>query len=164
MSIGFTDSTSITLDVSEVWVHHVLEPSLAVRYNLTDKAAKSLTRGMVGSFLAVQSAPVPTWVGGRRTGLEGVDLAGWTETFADAAVLDSMLGTYEQPRLPIVVVRAPPAYQLPPTFIAVIELTRLPFDTHLGGEWNEWAITATETNPPAVGLVEATLTWDDIAA
>lgn len=163
-SLGFTDSASIILDINEVWIQHVLEPSIALRYNLTNEALQELKHEQSGSFLSIQGAPVATWVGSRRTGLTGVDLSGWTDTFEDAGILASMLGTYEQPRVPIVVVRAPPVYQLPPTFIAVIELARVPFDTHVGGEMNKWSMTASETNPPAVGLVEATLTWDDLAA
>lgn len=164
LSIGFTDSASIILDTEEVWIQHCLEPSIAVRYNPTDKALEKLEHGQDGSFLTVLGAPVATWIGSRRTGLENIDLAGWTDTFEQAAILSSMLGTYEQPRVPIVVFRAPPKYQLPPTLVAVIELVRVPFDTPFGGEINKWSMTATETNPPAIGLVEATLTWDDLAA
>jgi hypothetical protein len=164
VSIGFTDSATITLDVSDVWVQHVLEPSIAVLWSFTDRAVAELSRPTPGGFAQVEGAAVQKWVGSRRTGLTGVNLSGVTEDLADAAVFDSMFGTYEQARIPILVFRAPPLLRLPPTFVAQVDVVRQPMSIATVPEFDVWELQGTEVEPPAVGLVEASLTWDDLAA
>jgi hypothetical protein len=164
LSMGFTDSASIVLNIDEVWVQHVLEPSIAVLWSFTDDAIAALERPAEGSFMQVEGAAVAKWVGSRRTGLTEVNLSGVTETLTDAAVFDSMFGTYEQPRIPILVFRAPPILRLPPTLIAQVRVVRAPMSIATVPDFDVWVLKGTEVEPPAVGLVEATLTWDDLAA
>jgi len=164
LSIGFTDSASITVVTDEVWVQHVLEPSIAVRWSFTDRALAELSRPTAGGFAQVEGASVQKWIGSRRTGLVQVNLSGVTENLDDAAVFDSMFGTYEQARVPILVFRAPPVLRLPATFIAQVEVVRQPMSIATVPDFDVWELVGTEVEPPAVGLVEATLTWDDLAA
>lgn len=164
LSVGFTDSASIVLEIDEVWVQHVLEPSIAVLWSFSNDAIDSLERPAEGNFMQVEGAAVAKWVGSRRTGLTDVNLSGVTENLTDAAIFDSMFGTYEQPRVPILVFRAPPVLRLPPTLIAQVQVVRSPLSIATVPDFDVWVLKGTEVEPPAVGLVEATLTWDDLAA
>lgn len=164
LSVGFTDSASIILDIDEVWVQHVLEPQIAVLWSFSDDALASIERPTDGSFMQVEGAAVQKWVGSRRTGVTDVNLSGVTENLADAEIFDSMFGTYEQPRVPILVFRAPPLLRLPPTLIAQVQVVRAPLSIATVPDFDVWVLRGTEVEPPAIGLVEATLTWDDLAA
>jgi hypothetical protein len=88
-----------------------------------------------------------------------------TTSFTDAETLKNMFGTYDTPRIPILCVRTPPQFFIQPTlFLHIPEHTYTPVDAPTGGETVLWSMTGDEVEPPAVGLVEPVLTWDDVAA
>jgi hypothetical protein len=164
-SLGFTDATSVVVDVDDVFIHHPLEPSLWLKYAPLQGAFGEIYMSTVGSLFRPEGQPLPRWIGGVSGGVQGISLNGMTESFADAETLKSMFGTYDTPRVPILCVRTSPQFFMEPTlFLHIPEHTYQPVDAPTGGETVVWSMTGDEVEPPAVGLVEPVLTWDDVAA
>lgn len=163
-SLGFTDSASLTLNFDGVVVSSPLEPSLWMQWKPLAVFGEELASKQVGSRFLPSGAARPTWVGGRRASVEGVNLSGATTTLADAALFDSMLGTEEQPRIPVLLFRASPQYRIPPVLFAHVEVTQVNVGARSGRPYTRFDIEGAEVEPPAPGLVEPTLTWSDVAA
>lgn len=171
-SAGFTPGSEVILDQSimgpdwgKSFVHNVLEPSRALEYVFTDGALKGLTQGHPGGLFDPDGAPAAIWVGGRSSGLVGVDVSGSTYTLDDYRTLSGMFGTRATPKVPILVFRTPPKLLLPPTLFAAVT-SRSPVPQNVaweGGEWVRWPLIASEVQAPFPGLAEPGVTLADLA-
>lgn len=162
-SLGFVTSDPITLPVIDIWVHQPLDPHLAVKVDLTDASAASLTRGFDGETVYPDGASVGVWVGGRRRGLEGVQLELETSTQADMDTLQSIFGGYGDDEPAVICVRTPPGFsRLPRTlYLACKSPTVVDINVRYGGTLTVLQVTGDEVRPPAPGLVAALLRYQD---
>lgn len=168
-SLGFLKSAAITIpSEGKVWVHNVLVPSRAIVYQPLQGAFGHQVRSTPSELYTPDGGGLPRWVGGGRSGLQNIDLSGFTGTAADATALDAMLGNTYDPddgTIPILVFRCPGTYRVPGTLIVAVDVSDAwARDAAAGGEKVTWALTGDEVSPPFPGLAEPALTWDDVAA
>jgi len=165
VSLGFTDSTNITLNVADAWMHNPLDPSGALLVDLDFTSAKTIVRPTPGEVFYPEGRTVGVLISGQRRGIVGVELMVSTDVEADAVTLDSMFGNYDTRGLPIMCLRTPPYIRLPRTFMAaILEPGQRPLNVHMGGALTEWDLKADEISPPAPGLIVPLLTRADINA
>jgi hypothetical protein len=76
-----------------------------------------------------------------------------------------MLGDYNTRQVGVLCVRTPPPVRIPRTFFtSVPDPTEVSVDVQWGGQRTDIVFTATEVDPPFVGLVTPLLTYDDLDA
>lgn len=165
LSLGFTDSSSVTLDVAVSWMHNPLTPSSAVQVELNYDSASSVIRPTPGDVLYPQGRAVGVLISGQRNGVVDVALTISTDTATAANAVDAMFGVYEARTVPVVCLRTPPLIRVPRTlFAAVLAPAQRPINVHMGGYLTEWDLTATEVSPPAPALIVPLLRRSDINA
>lgn len=166
ISLGYTPTDTVNLAVDTTWVHNPLDPWGAVEIDLSDESGKAISRPIAGEFYRVEQRPLAVLVSGRRRGVEGVQLYFSTDQAEVVEKFETMLGGYEEQKVPVLCVRTPPLIAIPRTFFAgVLSPTRMPLNMHMsGGSLTDWAMTASETEPPFPGVIVPLLTRDDIDA
>jgi hypothetical protein len=166
LSVGFSAPTSTKLQGLEpgwAWFHDPLYPESAVKVRLLKGAAAELLRATPGEFADVPGRSVGFVIPGTRGGLTNVVLDCFTETAAEGERLDALFGGYDSDSLSIICVRATPETGLPPTLFAFVgSPTKRPLG--VDGRSATWAISGTETSPPAPSFVMPLLTYDDFTA
>lgn len=163
-SLGFTDSGTAQLNFSGVVVSSPLEPSLWMNWNPAEGFGAEVVSPAAGARYLPSGAARPTWIGPRRTSPEGLDLSGMVDTWAQSDLFDSMLGTEDVPRIPVLLFRTPRKYRIPPVLFVQVDVVRRNTGAPVGDEFTEFPVTGWEVEPPAPGLVEPSLTWADVAA
>jgi hypothetical protein len=162
------DAATMGADWGKTFVHNVLGPSRGIEYRPLADAFGELNRETPGDLYTPQGRSKPQWVGGARSGLQDVNLSGYTETQLEADRLDRMLGNPDDPddgTIPILVFRTPPSYPIPGTFVCVVEKSSArPLARTQSGEGVLWPLVGTEVEPPFEGLSEPVVTWSDVAA
>lgn len=165
-SLGFTESSTIELDIEGTWVHQPLQPLLATRVNLRLDSNSGLIREVPGESAYPEGAVVGRWIGARRRGLRGVNIALRTTTLEAANTLQAMVGAYDETeQLGVLCLRTSSAIRWPRTFFfAVPELVEQAITVHVSGERIHFDAVADEVEPPFPGLVMPLLTYDDLDA
>ena len=165
LSLGFTDTSAITLDVEGTWVHNPLEPSDALEVEIDDVSGDRLTRPTPGELVYIEGATVARRIGERRRGLEGVRVSLSVFGTANADTLQGMLGSYESSRVAVLCLRTSESVRWPRTFFfGTDELDERPVDVQVGGDWVQFVADVDEVEPPFPGLVRPLLTYDDLDA
>lgn len=166
-SLGYTDTSVITLDVSDVWVHNPLVPTVAV--NLGPHGLLDVTtvnrRPTVGSAAFTEGSITAQHTGSRRRGVVNMPLGFAVDSLDDMDTIQTMLGTYEVPQLGVLCLRTPPPARIPRTFFtSVSNPDEVGVDTQWGGERSNFFFEATEVKSPYPGIVTPLLTYDDLDA
>lgn len=162
-SLGFTDSSVTTLDVTDTWVHQPLNPGLSVRAMRLQGTANEQIRVTPGDLVYAQGAELATWIGGQRRGLSSSPWDLLVESTTDADRMQAVFGSYGSSQSAVVCIRTPPPMRVPRTlYLAVAELHELDVDIPVGGSAVRYQFTGTEARPPAPGLVAAALRRIDI--
>jgi len=167
VSLGFTDAASITLSVSDVWVHNPLVPTGGVSfgsYGLKDGSFDGTSRPTVGEVVYPEGAVVGHRIGSARRGLVSQSVGLAVDSLEQADALQAMLGTYTTAQIGVLCIRTPPGVRVPRTFFAAV---RDPQEVDInvnwgGGERTDFWFTADEVAPPFSGLVVPLLTYDDL--
>jgi hypothetical protein len=164
-SLGFTDTSSTTLEVTDTWIHQPLNPSVAVSPLRLSKTASDVARSTPGDVVYVQGAELATRIGGQRRGVAAVPFELLTRSLADADRVQAVFGQYGSRGAGVVCIRTPPPMRLPRTFYASVdEVHEVPVNIQIGREDITFTFEATEARPPAPGLVTAVLRRMDIDA
>lgn len=156
VSLGFTDTTSVTVDCPDMWVHNPLDPSGGVRVAFRDSAARSLSRPVEGDVFYPQGRRVGVVVSGQRRGLQGVALDVIADTVADADKFAALVGGYNSTTVPVLCFRlgASDRVRLPrPLFAAVFDPREEDVTYALGGELIGFSMEGDEVSPPTPALV-----------
>ncbi len=166
LDLGYTATVQATITLADCWVHNPLDPAGAVKINIDEGSGRELTRPTDGEFFHPEGRTLAVLVSGRRRGLEGVDMYFSTDDAATAEQFEALFGGYndDDQQIPVMCVRTVDGFSdLPLTFYAgFLKLTKKPINRHMGGNLREWEGSANETAPPAVALVVALLTRNDI--
>lgn len=165
VSLGFTVSESVHLDVPHVWVHDVLDP-----FNGVDLGADAVlgaigvnSRPVPGDVVSVVGSATPRWVGSRRLARAPFQLGLAVPTVDLMDQIQAMIGGYEDDRLGVLCIRTPPPARLPRTlFAAVADDNEISRDVSWGGQRSDFLFTAVEVEPPFPGLSMPLLTYDDL--
>ncbi len=159
-SLGFTDQATVTLTVTDTWVHQPLSPTLAVKARLMMDSANDMVRPTPGGVYWPEGATVGRQIGGQRTGLQGTAIHLRMGNAADVDKLSSMFGGYSTDFPAVLCIRTPPTIRLPRVLFAGC------LDPHevIFGNYSllTWQMTVNEVSPPAPGLVIPSLRRKDI--
>lgn len=162
--VGRVPVGSVVLNSDKTVIQQPLDARLNAVVQRLEGTGAELVRSTPGAVQYPIGRVLPGMVGlGPRRGLQGVKFDMHCE--ADQADnLQATLGTYEQPQLPVWLVRTPPDQRIPRVFFChVPELVELDTYRHSGNGWSRFQATVTEIAPPAVGITGATLTYSDVA-
>lgn len=162
-SLGFTSTTSVTLPVTQTWIHQPLSPALAVTARIMTDSANDFPRPSPGSTEWPEGAVVGTLIGGQRRGLTQMAMHVKFSSIADLDGFSSMLGGYMTNFPAVLCIRSPgPAPRIPRLLFASF------LDAHevIGGINRLLTVQATvdEVAPPAPGIIIPTLRREDLDA
>lgn len=135
------------------------DPKLAVQVTLLTGSAGTVSRKVSGSVSYTQTGDRPVWVG---TGeLSGKDAP--LVIFTDAAGADMLQRITEA--YPVWLIRTGQQMRIPRQWHAVsTDLVEADFDHAYGGDRVAFSSQLIEVEPPALGLIEPLLTYDDLDA
>lgn len=166
-SIGFTDTSSTTVEVDDVWVHNPLVPTRAVLLSsialLRGTAAKNV-RPQPHDNVYVEGARVARRIGTSRRGVEDMPFGLAVESVADMDALQWMLGDYVTQQVGVLCIRTPPPVRIPRTFFASVdEPDEKSINVQWGGGRSNFLFTATEAEPPFPGITTPALSYSDMS-
>jgi hypothetical protein len=168
-SLGFTDSTSVTISASSVFadtsqaiIHQPLSPTLSIIANLDASTAGDLQNVNPGTLVYAEGATVGTWIGGQRQGVSNMTLTVEARSFADADEFRSMFGGYSSDFPAVVCVRTAPPARIPRVLFAAVDA--LHESTDYVNSLVTFNLVVNEVAPPAPGLFIPTLRREDIDA
>jgi hypothetical protein len=167
VSLGFTDSGTVTMHVYETWLHNPLDPHGAASVIMALGAAKSLSRPVDGETVHPLGRKVGVVVSGTRRGISDATLDCYTETDADTDKVAAMVGDYDSNTVPVLCFRigASMKMRLPrPFFAAVLDPREEEADLYQGGQFMVWRMQGSEVAPPTPALFIPLLTRADINA
>lgn len=167
ISLGFTPSESITLNVADTWFHNPFNPGGAVVAQFRGHALRDLARPATAGVFYPLGRSRGVVIGGVRTGLQGVNVSAATDTIEQANKMLALLGTEDSLSVPVVCVRigANDRIRVPRTlFLAVLDQREQDVDYVYGGETIWWEMVGDEVDPPAVGLSSSAYTYADVEA
>lgn len=162
--VGSWPIGSVVLDVSVTVVQQPLDPRLSAVVDRREGTGFELSRAAPGGPMYPQGRVLPGLVGlGPRRGLAGVTLDLVAESAEAADALQSTLGSYEKPQLPVWLVRTPPDQRIPRVFFChVPELVELDTYRHTGSGFTHFSASVTEVRPPAAGITASVLRYSDV--
>ena len=162
--VGSWPIGSVSIDFAGTVIQQPLDPRLSVQVARLKGTAETLTRGTPGTVSYAQGRVLPGLVGlGPRRGLQGVDLELFVDSFEAADALQSTLGTYDAPQLPVWLIRTPVDQRLPRVFFChVPELEEHSVVGSSPNEYVRFSAKVTEVDPPAAGITATVLTHSDM--
>jgi len=164
-SLGFTESSDITVDYTGTVVHQPLSPGdLWAKVRILSGSASVLRRPTEGDLVYAEGASVGRWIGTARQGLRAVPVSLLTETLADANQLQAMLGTYTTRQIGVLCIRTSDRIRWPRTFFARGDLDEIERNVKHAGSLIQFDASMDEVEPPFPGLVVPLLTYDDLDA
>lgn len=167
VSLGFTDTASVTLSTADTWVHNPLDPAGGVRVAFRGDAARDLSRPVRGDTFWPEGRRVGVVISGERSGLRGVTLDIIVDTIGDADRFASLVGDYNTTTVPVLCFRigAADRVRLPRTlFASVFDPREQDVNYNIGGTQIAFAMTGDEVSPPTPAVVIPLLTNADINA
>ncbi len=165
VSLGWTDTASVQLDIAETWLHNPLDPRGAVLVEFRPDAANSISRPAMGSLVRVQGRTAGVWMGSGRSGVTEVRLDVMTRTLEDADKIAAMLGDQNTPLTPVLCFRigTRDRIRLPkPFYAAVPDIQEQYIDPEVAGAHIAHLMTGSEADPPVPGLFVPLLTRADL--
>jgi hypothetical protein len=160
VSLGFTDSASVTLAVTDSWIHQPLSPTIAVTGHVMMASANDLMRPSPGQVLWPEGSKVGRAVGAQRQGLSQMALHVRMASAADSDTLGAMFGGYNANYPPVLCIRTPPIIRIPRLLFAAC---MQPHEVIAGvNALIVWQMTVDEVAPPSPGLLLPTLRRKDI--
>lgn len=162
--VGSRPLGSTIVDFDGTVVQQPLDPRLSARVKRLVTTAAEITRESPGELVYPQGRVLANVIGlGPRRGVQGVALDLFVSTHADGDALQATLGTYDDPQLPVWLVRTPPGQRIPRIFFChVPSLTEVSINGHLGMEYLQFSAVVSEVKPPAAGITATALTHSDM--
>lgn len=167
ISLGFTDSAVITLNVVDTWMHNPLNPQGSVKVSLLDTAVRSLSRPVPGDVLYPRGRRVGVVLSEPRRGLKGAVFDVWCSSFEDADKVQALIGTQKGSSVPVICVRSGsrnPMRVAMPLFLGVLDIPEEGVDVGWGGTNTVHRIEGDEVDPPIPGLFVPLLRRMDLNA
>ena len=168
VSLGFSESVTVTLGFSGVWMHNPFAPDGGVRVDLMDTALQELSRPVPGRVVHPRGRRVGVMVSGPRHGLSGAVFDVTSHDLGTADRIQAFLGDYTTTTVPVICIRAGVDHaglRIPsPLFLGVLDIAEEGMDVFWGGEWTRQRIQGDEVSRPAPGLFVPLLTRADLNA
>jgi len=167
LSLGYTDSAKIRVNVDSMWVHNPLDPRGAIRAMFRATAARSIARPTEGEVFYPMGRRVGVVIAGQRRGVSEVALDLVVDDVATADAFQAMLGDYASTTVPTLCFRlgSKDRVRLPrPFFAATLDVEEQDQTYAIGGETIAYRVKGDEVSPPAPGLLIPLLTRADLNA
>lgn len=159
-SLGFTDSTQITLACTQSWIHQPLSPVLAIACTVNLNSANQISRPSPGATSWVEGGTVGATIGGQRRGISGMTLNIRTASTSDSDEFLNMFGNYVADFPSVICIRTPPPLRIPRLlFAGVLDPQEVIQGVNAMTGFN---MTIDEVQPPSPGLIIPALRRDDI--
>lgn len=164
ISLGFTPSDSITLAITDTWMHNPLNPDGAARIEFGADSAAKIVRPNPGSVSRPLGRRVGVVISEPRQGVTGLRVDVRTTSDADANAVQAMFGDSGMP--PVVCIRLGSTYsamRVPqPLFLSTLSVAELDVTQQWGGGEIAHQIEGDEVAPPIPGLFIPLLTRADL--
>lgn len=162
--VGETERAQVRVVFFGSVLQQPLDPVLSTQILDLSESAHTISRSTLGEHLQPGGGGLPVWLG---QGVGGVStrLRFALESDARRAVVKAMFGTRQEPLPPILCLRTSLPVDLPQPFIFLASETAWEsWDHFAGGELTvlEWDVT--ETTEPALGLLVAPFSYEDLEA
>lgn len=162
LSLGYTDPGSITIAVTDTWVHQPLSPTLAIMVKVFLDSGSDIVRPSPGTVIWTEGATVGRIIGGQRTGLRGTNVRLRMANAVDADTFSAMFGSYSSDFPSVLCIRTPPTIRLPRVlFAGCLDPHEVSFGNYA---MITYQMSVDEVLPPAPGLVIPLLRRMDIDA
>lgn len=166
---GSVSLGSALLPGSESGYHTVIQQPLSPRLNVVleelDVMVPEVARYAPGETVGTEDSSYPTMVGfGPRSGAQEVEFAFACPDRVRSGQVWATLGDEAAPQLPVWLVRSTHPLLPPVFFCDARTLREVSLDLHIGGVQSRFFMSTREVAPPAPALVEAVLTYEDLAA
>jgi hypothetical protein len=156
VSLGFSESVTVTLGFSGCWMHNPLNPGGAVKVDLMDTAGAVLSRPVPGAVVYPRGRRVGIAVAQPRRGLAGVVFDVTCHDLDTADQIQAFLGTQGNAMVPVICIRLGVDYVglrvHSPLFLGVFDIAEEGIDVGWGGTWTRQRMQGDEAAPPAPGL------------
>lgn len=166
VSLGYTaTSDPITLDVGRTWVHQPLDPTLAIPVDTGTDTAASVVRAADGSVVRPDGSTVGVWIGGRRSGIQGLAVALMPDDLAAADIIQEAIGGYDTDQVGVLCIRPPAGWLRIPSTLFLSTPSVEEVDDNVreqGGQMVHFNIQGDEVAPPLPSLVAPILTYADL--
>lgn len=168
LSLGFTGTATVNVDVAETWVHNPLDPQGATTVAFRRSALQDIQRPFEGDIVYPQGRIVGVVVAGQRRGVQDANLDVIVDTVEQADALQAMFGGYDSSTVPVICFRigANDRVRIPrPFFAGVLTMSEQDQNYVIGtGEKIAYSIKGSEVSPPTPALVVPLLTRADLNA
>lgn len=166
--LGWTETGSIVVPDFGITLHNPLDPTVYLRLPALALSVSMLgtnVRPAVFENVYVEGRSTAVAVGARRRGVVGLRVGLALGSAADADLVQSLLGGYDDRQIPVLCLRTPPPIRAPRTaFLSVPEILEDDLNTRWGGSDIDVSFVGTEVMPPFPGLSVPLLTYDDLDA
>lgn len=164
--VGALTATSDPVDFEGTVVQNIVDPWASALARLLVGSDSDLRWQFDGTLLRPGRSRYPTWVGSGRWPLRDVPLQLATDTAEQERAMRNVFGLDSaEERLPIVALRTSHRVRWPQPFQAVVpEVQPVGLDWLAGGFLTHWSLSASEVQPPAVGVVRPAVSWEDVRA
>ncbi|WP_336647519.1 hypothetical protein [Microbacterium sp. MMO-10] len=166
ISLGFTDSSSVTIDSADSWMHNPLDPAGAARVIIGDETAKTITRPTPGVVSRPKGRVVGVVLSEPRQGVTGLQVLVRTSADADADRVQGMVGDDNMP--PVVCIRLggdDRRMRVPqPLFLSALSVAEIDVNHRWGGSELAHSFEGDEVDPPTPGLYVPLLRRKDLDA
>ena len=166
VSLGFTDSSSLTVDSEDSWMHNPLNPAGAVSVALAAASAPSVTRPTPGAVSRPLGRVVGVVLSQPRQGVTGLQIVVRTSSDADADLVQGMVGDDRTP--PVVCLRLgrrDGRMRVPqPLFLSTLTVEEVETSFEDIDNLLEHRFQGDEVDPPTPGLYVPLLRRKDLDA
>lgn len=165
-SLGFTPTSSVTVESANSWMHNPLDPQGAIKVQFGPDSASQVLRPTPGVVSRPKGRRVGVVLSEPRQGIVGLALDVRTTNDSDADAVQAMCGDGGKP--PVLCIRLGSADQVmrvpQPLFLSALAAPELEIDRRLGGGEISHQIEGDEVSPPIPGLFVPLLTRADLNA
>lgn len=156
MSLGLSESVTVTLGYADCWMQNPLAPDGAVKVELLDTAGGVLSRPVPGSMVYPKGRRVGVAVGQPRRGLANTVFDVICRDLDTADRIQAFLGSQGNTLPPVICIRPGVEYAglrvHSPLYLAVFDIPEEGIDVKWGGTWTRQRIQGDEAAPPAPGI------------
>ncbi|GAA4175742.1 hypothetical protein [Gryllotalpicola koreensis] len=163
VSLGYTDSATVTLAVTDTWIHQPLSPALAVKARVFVATSNSVQRVTPGQFVIPEGASVGMWIGGQRQGIQGLQFQFRVDP-SDADTFQNMFGSYSSDYPGVVCVRTPPPVRLPRTLFLSPSQSGPVETAQANFQYITYVMGGNESRPPSNAIIIPLLRREDLDA
>lgn len=167
-SLGFTNTATTIVDVTETWVHNPLDPQGATTVAFRRNALQDIERPLEADVVWPTGRVVGVIIAGQRRGIQDAALDVIVDSVEQADLLQAMLGDYERRTTPVICFRvgANDRVRIPkPFFAGILKFSEQDQNYAIGtGEKIAYSIQGSEVAPPTPALVVPLLTRADLNA